>query len=139
MMAPRTGPATYTQYESKSALIGVGAERARGVHRGTGDRAAPQAGQRDVATDAECADDAQVLGSRRGSEDDADQTERQHRLHHERVARAEARRRVVGPEGRRDVHGGLQEPRGEARTASWATMYPGTRRQGKSPRSENAM
>ncbi len=53
----------------------VRAECAGRVHGGPRDRAAPQPGQSDVAADPEGAEDADVLGSRGGAQDDADQAQ----------------------------------------------------------------
>src|SRR5262249_47745710 len=66
----------------ESAARQVRPEGARGVHRGTRDRAAPQAREDDVSTDAERAEDADVLSPGCGSEEDADKTQCEQRLHH---------------------------------------------------------
>jgi hypothetical protein len=60
-IAPASGPAILAVAEV--AADEVGSEGAGGVHRGAGDRAAPQPGEGDVGTDAERPDDSQVLGA----------------------------------------------------------------------------
>src|SRR5262249_1206457 len=59
----------------ESAARQIRPEGARGIHRGTRDRATPQACEDDVSTDAERAEDADVLRAGGGPEDDADEAQ----------------------------------------------------------------
>ena len=58
----------------------VGPKRTRRVHRCTGDGAAPKTCEGDVGAHSERAKQANVLGAGRGTEDDADEPEREHGL-----------------------------------------------------------
>ncbi len=82
-----------------------------------------------MATHAEGPEKADILGCRCRAQEHAHAPQGEHGLQPERV------RAVQG----RNVDDGLEDPGRQGRTAPWAAMYSGTRRQGKSPRSAKAM
>ena len=84
-------------------------EAADRVHRRSGERAGPQAGKSDVGPDADGPDNADVLRSGSGSEDDAHQAEGQDRLKEKRREVRRAGGRVGSATDRRGLDRCLQE------------------------------
>src|SRR5215218_4427224 len=112
----------------------IGSERAGRVHRRAADRARPQASQDEVRADPQRRQRTQVLGLGRRPQDHAEQPDRQDQLHHHRLAVADPGPGPVAPNDPTLPNIAHNTSTARVDPSSSATMYPGTRRQGKSPR-----